>query len=134
MLRQAIVIVSLVGICWAVACWVPFAIIMEVRVLHTFWLNNFDSCQLSSSKSENTTSRLNKKRMNANGRAALHTAGRDQLHCGLAPLSASLFSVGDARLRNTTTSPRPLSLNQGRWLAGRSWAFTISLLCSLNSS
>ena len=22
---------SLVGICWAVACWVPFAIIMEVR-------------------------------------------------------------------------------------------------------
>lgn len=28
---QAIVAVSLVGICWAVACWVPFAIIMEVR-------------------------------------------------------------------------------------------------------
>ena len=27
---QAIVVVSLVGICWAVACWVPFAIIMEV--------------------------------------------------------------------------------------------------------
>lgn len=26
---QAIVVVSLVGICWAVACWVPFAIIME---------------------------------------------------------------------------------------------------------
>jgi len=26
---QAIVAVSLVGICWAVACWVPFAIIME---------------------------------------------------------------------------------------------------------
>lgn len=36
MLRQAIVIVSLVGICWAVACWVPFAIIMEVRVLTSF--------------------------------------------------------------------------------------------------
>lgn len=30
---QAITVVSLVGICWAVACWVPFAIIMEVRVL-----------------------------------------------------------------------------------------------------
>ncbi|KAI0776110.1 MFS general substrate transporter [Trametes elegans] len=26
---QAIVLVSLVGICWAVACWAPFAIIME---------------------------------------------------------------------------------------------------------
>ncbi|EJF61160.1 MFS general substrate transporter [Dichomitus squalens LYAD-421 SS1] len=26
---QAIVVVSLVGICWAVACWAPFAIIME---------------------------------------------------------------------------------------------------------
>ncbi|KDQ64622.1 hypothetical protein JAAARDRAFT_28261 [Jaapia argillacea MUCL 33604] len=26
---QAIVLISLVGICWAVACWVPFAIIME---------------------------------------------------------------------------------------------------------
>lgn len=26
---QAIVAVSLIGICWAVACWVPFAIIME---------------------------------------------------------------------------------------------------------
>ena len=30
---QAIVIVSLVGVCWAVACWVPFAIIMEVGTL-----------------------------------------------------------------------------------------------------
>lgn len=29
-LLQAIVVVSLIGICWAVACWVPFAIIMEV--------------------------------------------------------------------------------------------------------
>lgn len=28
-LFQAIIVVSLVGICWAVACWVPFAIIME---------------------------------------------------------------------------------------------------------
>ena len=27
---QATVIISLIGICWAVACWVPFAIIMEV--------------------------------------------------------------------------------------------------------
>lgn len=27
---QAVVAVSMVGICWAVACWVPFAIIMEV--------------------------------------------------------------------------------------------------------
>lgn len=26
---QAIIAISLVGICWAVACWVPFAIIME---------------------------------------------------------------------------------------------------------
>lgn len=30
---QAIVAVSLIGICWAVACWVPFAIIMEVSGL-----------------------------------------------------------------------------------------------------
>ena len=30
-LLGAIIMVSLVGICWAVACWVPFAIIMEVR-------------------------------------------------------------------------------------------------------
>ena len=30
---QAIVAVSLIGICWAVACWVPFAIIMEVNCL-----------------------------------------------------------------------------------------------------
>ncbi|THH10078.1 hypothetical protein EW145_g1578 [Phellinidium pouzarii] len=26
---QAIIVVSLIGICWAVACWVPFAMIME---------------------------------------------------------------------------------------------------------
>jgi solute carrier family 45, member 1/2/4 len=30
---QAIIMISLVGICWAIACWVPFAIIMEVRTL-----------------------------------------------------------------------------------------------------
>lgn len=30
---QAIVMLSLVGVCWAVACWVPFAIIMEVSAL-----------------------------------------------------------------------------------------------------
>ena len=29
---QAIILVSLVGICWAVACWAPFAIIMEVCI------------------------------------------------------------------------------------------------------
>lgn len=34
-LSQAIVVVSLVGICWAVACWVPFAIIMEARTDNT---------------------------------------------------------------------------------------------------
>ena len=34
-LAQAIVVVSLIGICWAVACWVPFAIIMEVRSFPT---------------------------------------------------------------------------------------------------
>lgn len=28
---QATVAISLIGICWAVACWVPFAIIMEAR-------------------------------------------------------------------------------------------------------
>jgi len=28
---QATVFISLVGICWAVAMWVPFTIIMEVR-------------------------------------------------------------------------------------------------------
>ncbi|KAG2095085.1 MFS general substrate transporter [Suillus discolor] len=28
--KQATVAISLVGICWAVACWVPFAIIMEI--------------------------------------------------------------------------------------------------------
>ncbi|EIN10403.1 MFS general substrate transporter [Punctularia strigosozonata HHB-11173 SS5] len=27
---QAIAMISLVGICWAIACWVPFAIIMEI--------------------------------------------------------------------------------------------------------
>ena len=32
----AIIMVSLVGICWAVACWVPFAIIMEVSALTAF--------------------------------------------------------------------------------------------------
>ena len=32
---QAIILVSLVGICWAVACWAPFAIIMEVCI-YTF--------------------------------------------------------------------------------------------------
>ena len=36
-LGQAIVIVSLVGISWAVACWVPFAIIMEVNALLPRW-------------------------------------------------------------------------------------------------
>lgn len=34
-LTQGIIMVSLVGICWAVACWVPFAIIMEAS-LFTF--------------------------------------------------------------------------------------------------
>ncbi|KAI0939227.1 hypothetical protein AcV5_000707 [Taiwanofungus camphoratus] len=31
---QAVIAVSLVGICWAVACWVPFAIIMEFLKEH----------------------------------------------------------------------------------------------------
>ncbi|RPD67263.1 MFS general substrate transporter [Lentinus tigrinus ALCF2SS1-7] len=31
---QAIILVSLVGICWAVACWAPFAIIMEFLKEH----------------------------------------------------------------------------------------------------
>ncbi|KIK37654.1 hypothetical protein CY34DRAFT_92369 [Suillus luteus UH-Slu-Lm8-n1] len=31
--KQATVAISLIGICWAVACWVPFAIIMEVSRL-----------------------------------------------------------------------------------------------------
>ena len=30
MVTQATVFITLVGICWAVAMWVPFAIIMEV--------------------------------------------------------------------------------------------------------
>lgn len=30
---QAIIVVSLIGICWAVACWVPFAMIMEVSLI-----------------------------------------------------------------------------------------------------
>ena len=30
---QATVVISLVGVSWAIACWVPFAIIMEVRTL-----------------------------------------------------------------------------------------------------
>lgn len=30
---KAMVFISLVGICWAVAMWVPFAIIMEVMIL-----------------------------------------------------------------------------------------------------
>jgi hypothetical protein len=35
--------ISLVGVCWAVACWVPFAIIMEVWIhppvlYHPTWL------------------------------------------------------------------------------------------------
>lgn len=38
---QAIIAVSLVGICWAVACWVPFAIIMEVRCSSVF--NNYST-------------------------------------------------------------------------------------------
>lgn len=28
---QATIVVALVGVSWAIACWVPFAIIMEVR-------------------------------------------------------------------------------------------------------
>lgn len=35
-LFQATIVISLIGICWAVACWVPFAIIMEVCMLTTF--------------------------------------------------------------------------------------------------
>lgn len=34
---QATIFISLVGICWAVAMWVPFAIIMEVGFLPVFW-------------------------------------------------------------------------------------------------
>lgn len=33
---QAITVVSLVGICWAVASWVPFAIIMEASIDFNF--------------------------------------------------------------------------------------------------
>lgn len=33
----AIVMISLVGICWSVACWVPFAIIMEVSIPLVFF-------------------------------------------------------------------------------------------------
>jgi len=32
---QATVLVALVGISWAIACWVPFAIIMEVCIFST---------------------------------------------------------------------------------------------------
>ena len=34
---QATIFISLVGICWAVAMWVPFAIIMEVTDLSSFF-------------------------------------------------------------------------------------------------
>jgi solute carrier family 45 protein 1/2/4 len=36
---QATVVIGLIGICWAVACWVPFAIIMEVGACHHFTLS-----------------------------------------------------------------------------------------------
>lgn len=45
---QAIIAVSLVGICWAVACWVPFAIIMEVRALQERVVFLFLRCSFSS--------------------------------------------------------------------------------------
>lgn len=40
---QATLVVALVGISWAIACWVPFAIIMEVRMLSTDHLIFSDS-------------------------------------------------------------------------------------------
>lgn len=42
-LLQAIVVVSLIGICWAVACWVPFAIIMEVSFFTSRAIMGFKS-------------------------------------------------------------------------------------------
>lgn len=50
MFQQATIMVSLVGICWAVACWVPFAIIMEVRT-SPFKGKSFKHFSFSSSKS-----------------------------------------------------------------------------------
>jgi solute carrier family 45 protein 1/2/4 len=46
---QAIVLVSFVGICWAIACWVPFAIIMEVSWAAQFF--NLDSLKEDTSSS-----------------------------------------------------------------------------------
>lgn len=40
---QATLVIALVGISWAIACWVPFAIIMEVRMLSTDHLRFSDS-------------------------------------------------------------------------------------------
>lgn len=43
----AIAMISLVGICWSVACWVPFAIIMEAGIplflLNTLNTEHFDT-------------------------------------------------------------------------------------------
>ena len=53
-LDQAIVMVSLVGICWAVACWVPFAIIMEVSSITSSVLMRFGTRLLCTSSSKNS--------------------------------------------------------------------------------
>jgi solute carrier family 45 protein 1/2/4 len=38
--HKATVYISLVGICWAVAMWVPFAIVMEVKILVSTFHSN----------------------------------------------------------------------------------------------
>jgi solute carrier family 45, member 1/2/4 len=39
-MHKATVYISLVGICWAVAMWVPFAIVMEVKILVSVFHSN----------------------------------------------------------------------------------------------
>ena len=116
---QAIVAVSLIGICWAVACWVPFAIIMEVSGLIQSDTSAWYLTPLLASSSKNWIV-LRPKASCALRIAAPRTPGPLLLQIFLGLLfsvNVSHYSLGAAhsRIKRITRTPEsPPVLREGR--------------------
>lgn len=92
-LAQAIVVVSLIGICWAVACWVPFAIIMEVRSITFGSITGFMVNRLCSSSSRNLVKSL-KRSLCMLRRSAHRVAAMLVITSAIFPRLRSIAGVG----------------------------------------
>lgn len=129
---QAIIIVSLVGVCWAVACWVPFAIIMEVCGNDSgLFQQRFD---IFCSFSKNESMRLHpRKKLFKRGLAARRIAERER-HLPELAMSESLCYGADVpskrRRMLLRRQPRKMSL----WLVVPFSVSTTWLLYSPSSS